>query len=957
MSEPADARERDPDQPPPGGDAAENRGGTNESDSTTSELVITPDAEHAVSVSSAPSTEDDTKDPAEQTVVSNLPPFGITFNDALQSTEQISVTEQPKHAENLQIGSVIGHFEITKYIGGGGMGRVYEAHDIALDRRVAIKVLPRQRAADQASVARFFNEARSAARLNHEHIAQVYFCGQEDGIPYIAFEYVQGLNLRSYVTEHGVLPLATCVRFLLQISDALAHAANNGVTHRDVKPSNIIITPDQKAKLIDMGLARLLRSDNPEEDLTVSGVTLGTFDYISPEQARDPRLADARSDIYSLGCTFFFMMTGRPPFPEGTMLQKLLQHQGDKPPDIRQFVPDTPPFAAAIMEKMMAKDPADRYQKPEDLIADLNLLAEEIGLKEHEQEEEEVRPLPKGTKRRLFAYHLPWICALVILTILSGYVWFSGESMKNSLTSGAFQRTPGGRIRLLPSAHTPNNPKTEQVTMGTLPAYRLGARRLPRMNESVSGGRDSGAIGQKSRDFGGIGPAPFSSSDLPNTADSADLSMEAAKLLEQTVDSESDLWSGGWSSIFSDQASRQTERTENGAVFREGFDLVVDRKGKKDGCYTSLDDAVASLMEWNKTVPPESRYEVTIRLAYEGEMEVSSLPLTDCKVKLIPAPGYTPRIVFKPGAESTSLFTLRSAGLTISKIPLFFDLTAQEIISDEWTLIRFDSASSVHLEQSEMTIRNRFGDEEGTVHPNSAFFRVIGAGTRGYNVSASASQEVEVNLYLDRSVIKGEASFLAVDALASLSVRAENSAILIDGPCLKYEERVSYFSDGGRINTEFDGVLLWSRSPLFRIVYSSIAQNNFGKEIGAAFNRSLLILSGNPIGEILTPSGLEEKSTVPNWKLTESLIADSAGMVRYGESRKAVSGRAPASEEALGLFGNNNVTFKLTVPPVPFWNLTRDDVNRLVFLPAHESLDSEISRQWLGVLDTSLPLQ
>ncbi len=205
---------------------------------------------------------------------------------------------------DLKPGSKFGQFTIIRYVGGGGMGRVYEGEDRNLERKVAIKILPQKRAREDGVAARFLNEAKSAARLNHENIAQVYLYGNENGIPYIAFEYVDGVNLRDYVRDCGALELSEAVDYVLQTAAALSHAAAHGVTHRDVKPSNIIVTPQKRVKLIDMGLARLLKPQL-DDDLTESGVTLGTFDYISPEQARDPRLADARSDVYSLGCTFY----------------------------------------------------------------------------------------------------------------------------------------------------------------------------------------------------------------------------------------------------------------------------------------------------------------------------------------------------------------------------------------------------------------------------------------------------------------------------------------------------------------------------------------------------------------------------------------------------------------------------------------------------------------------------
>ena len=202
----------------------------------------------------------------------------------------------------------------------------------------------------------------------------MYFVGEDCGLHFIVFEFVDGVNVRVLVERKGPLPLAEAVSYTLQSADALAHSDARAVIHRDIKPSNLLITPEGRVKLIDMGLARLRLVDPEVADLTASGVTLGTFDYISPEQARDPRNADIRSDIYSLGCTFFFMLTGQPPFPQGTVLQKLLQHQGDQPPDIREFRPDLPDEVYRILQKMMAKDPRHRYAGPVELVGDLSCV-------------------------------------------------------------------------------------------------------------------------------------------------------------------------------------------------------------------------------------------------------------------------------------------------------------------------------------------------------------------------------------------------------------------------------------------------------------------------------------------------------------------------------------------------------------------------------------------------------
>ena len=226
------------------------------------------------------------------------------------------------------------------------MGAVFPRaarHD-AQPHRGGQNPLSKVQSGDEETLRRFKNEAQSAARLDHENIGRVYYVGEDRGLNYIVFEFIEGENLRDVVIRRGSAaahrrPLS----YTLQVADALAHAAERDVVHRDIKPSNVLITPDGRAKLVDMGLARLHQVEHADNDLTASGVTLGTFDYISPEQARDPRHADVRSDLYSLGCTLYFMLSGRPPFPEGTVLQKLLQHQADEPPDPRHLAcPDVP---------------------------------------------------------------------------------------------------------------------------------------------------------------------------------------------------------------------------------------------------------------------------------------------------------------------------------------------------------------------------------------------------------------------------------------------------------------------------------------------------------------------------------------------------------------------------------------------------------------------------------------
>ncbi|MBA4029775.1 MAG: hypothetical protein C0478_02515, partial [Planctomyces sp.] len=276
-------------------------------------------------------------------------------------------------------GMSIGHFRLLSRLGVGGMGSVFLAEDEILRRQVALKVLSPGQSRDESSVARFRNEARAAATLDDEHIARVFSSGEDRGLYYIAYEYVEGRNLRDLIRQTGKLDPAEAIHYTLQMAAALTHLSAMNVVHRDIKPSNILITRSGKAKLVDLGLARCQISEESIE-LTVAGTTLGTFDYISPEQAKDPRTVDIRSDIYSLGCTVYHMLTGEPPYPEGTVLQKLLDHQGRESPDPAAKNSRVSPALSMLVRKMMASDRRKRYASGQELLRDLTLLARQMGL-------------------------------------------------------------------------------------------------------------------------------------------------------------------------------------------------------------------------------------------------------------------------------------------------------------------------------------------------------------------------------------------------------------------------------------------------------------------------------------------------------------------------------------------------------------------------------------------------
>jgi serine/threonine-protein kinase len=264
----------------------------------------------------------------------------------------------------------IGKYEIQKKIGAGGMGAVYLAMDSTLRRTCALKVLPQEKAGNPTLVKRFKAEARSAANLRHDNIVAIYETGEADGYLYIALEYVEGTDVANLVHKRGMIPLKRSVEMVRQVANALEHAVQQGIVHRDIKPGNLLVRRDGVVKLADLGLARSLDED-VDTSITRAGTTVGTVDYMAPEQARDSKAADVRSDIYSLGCTWYYMLTGEPPFPEGSLTNKLRSHAETPMPDPRLLNPAVSEAVYGVLSRMTEKKPSQRYQTPKELLDDL----------------------------------------------------------------------------------------------------------------------------------------------------------------------------------------------------------------------------------------------------------------------------------------------------------------------------------------------------------------------------------------------------------------------------------------------------------------------------------------------------------------------------------------------------------------------------------------------------------
>ena len=260
-------------------------------------------------------------------------------------------------------GFFLGKYRLLSLLGTGGMSSVYLAEHVLMRRRVAIKILPQQRVEDSSYLQRFHREAQAVAALDHRNIVRAYDVDVDGKNHFLVMEYVAGKNLMELVQQNGVLSYVKACEYMRQAADGLSAAHKASMVHRDIKPGNLLLDDKGTIKLLDLGLARFF-NEGEENSLTIQHdeKVLGTADYLSPEQARDSHNVDIRSDIYSLGCTLYFLLTGHPPFPDGTMAMRLLAHQQKEPASLRKDRPDVPDSIIAICDKMMAKDVAVRYQ-------------------------------------------------------------------------------------------------------------------------------------------------------------------------------------------------------------------------------------------------------------------------------------------------------------------------------------------------------------------------------------------------------------------------------------------------------------------------------------------------------------------------------------------------------------------------------------------------------------------
>ncbi len=292
-------------------------------------------------------------------------------------------------------GLVLGNYVILDKIGAGGMGQVFKALHRRMERIVALKVLPAEAMKSPDNIQRFHREVKAAARLEHPNIVTAYDADEADGVHFLVMQYVEGQDLSAVVKSNGPLPVAQAVECIRQAAVGLAFAHRNGVIHRDIKPANLLLAVGDRlsavgqsasndsrqptanspiVKILDMGLARLedqITAATEAHGLTQSGQIMGTVDYMSPEQAEETRNVDARADQYSLGCTLWVLLTGRPMFQGTTTIAKLMAHQQRPAPSLRAARADVPEALEAVYQRMVAKQPDERFATMDEVVAAL----------------------------------------------------------------------------------------------------------------------------------------------------------------------------------------------------------------------------------------------------------------------------------------------------------------------------------------------------------------------------------------------------------------------------------------------------------------------------------------------------------------------------------------------------------------------------------------------------------
>ena len=688
------------------------------------------------------------------------------------SKRRRSGTSYPQSATPLELGEALegrrlDYFELKEFVGGGGMGAVFRAIDTKLGRTVAVKILsPYQ--TDEANLKRFKNEAQSAARLDHANIARVYYVGEDDGWHFIVFEFIEGVNLRDLVNHKGPLPVQEALTYTLQTAAALDHAAQRDLVHRDVKPSNVLITPEGQAKLVDMGLARLHQMESNSADLTASGVTLGTFDYISPEQARDPRNADVRSDLYSLGCTLYFMLTGMPPFPGGTVLQKLLSHSSDSPASLRSFRDDLDDELVRIVDRMLTKQPADRYQTPADLIVELSSLGSKLGMNDNTLGFTHWIETPPR-QESWFERHLPWaipLLALVLVVLVLDRVTQSRSAI--TLAEPRFNEQPFQQ-----SGTKAAKPAIPGESETGLPPSENGASQNP---GAVDDSDSSPSAGDPANDVereGNNPPAGSGTVAASNTTPSSDNLSGTDTANPATADPTSTSGEAPGSAS-PDEALSTTPLT-----------VLVQVNSSISRPRTLTAESLSAAIELVHQHPSIT----TIEIAQSGSIVVNPFmlrlgPESGRRLTIRAMEAATPLLVFQPSdfdleTPSPTMIHVTGGNLTIQSLHLRLELP--DVFRQSWSLFSLQDVERLLLDNSSLTITNGTGTEPPAPVSGVAFFDFLTPNVADATDNPENSEQMPrpvSQLILQDSIARGPATLVRTEGAIPFKLRWNNGLLV-----------------------------------------------------------------------------------------------------------------------------------------------------------------------------------
>ena len=760
----------------------------------------------------------------------------------------------PANIGQTLVGNRLEHYELVEFVGGGGMGAVFRAIDTRLGRTVAVKVLSRD-STDEETIRRFQNEAQSAARLDHPNIARVYYVGEDHGWNFIVFEFIEGVNLRDIVDRSGPLPLGDALYYTLKVAEALAHSSARDVVHRDIKPSNVLVTADATVKLVDMGLARLHQVESSSDDLTASGVTLGTFDYISPEQARDPRAADVRSDIYSLGCTLYFMLTGRPPFPDGTALQKLIRHSGEEPDDVRLLRPDLPPRVAGLLSKMLAKKPAQRHQSADELAADIANLADQLDLGS---------VVHRGQVRVALApAEQPWWSRLVQVALATAILIVAILAIDAWLPDSAGTVPTAMRPNLLPPEV---EPPVEPVQPTMSPSPGAGASPLvvgppPDMLPVTNVPKTTGPARTKTPSANGASStasvAPGSGTTSPTAApigdpaDAAPAASIGADLAGDPFERSSEPSSSALSSsvLAPPELAASLEPVSGdlalGSIGPPALDapaeaskikrLVVEREIPQVAVADT--EVLTSLAAACRRAAELSLNE--IELAWSGPLVESPFEISHPRLTLRAASGYRPTVVFRPPVASLEsqrqmirLTSGPASRLTLLGVDLRLELPPESAYG--WSLLALRPGQTLELADNILTVQD--GDAtRPAVHQQVTMIAIqprMMAETM--QMEPVAGMAAGTTIAIDRTIARGAATLVSMSEDSSLSLRWTQGLLVTPKRLLETTGSAVSPKSLDRINLTLENVTAACREGLFQMQRRSGAGYQFGLDVSAS---------------------------------------------------------------------------------------------------------------------------